>query len=131
MILNNFLPKLDYNDPKWSPISVLFILMMVFFWCGSFFKDFIEFAAILLLFYVFGFWLQGIWDLSFLTRDWTCTFCTGRWSFNHWTAREVLQWPSRHEKMIQPPGIWCFEYHSHCLLLLPVSLDFLCLTPVT
>ena len=131
MILNNFLPKLDYNDPKWSPISVLFILMMVFFWRGSFFKDFIEFAAILLLFYFFGFWLQGIWDLSFLTRDRTCTFYTRRWSFNHWTTREVLQWSSQHEKMIQPHGIWCFEYHSHCLLLLPVSLDFLCLTPMT
>ena len=94
-------------------------------------KVFIEYVAILLLFYVFGFWLQGIWDLSFLPRDQTCTFCIGSWSLNHWTSREVPQWLSQSEKMIQPHGIWCLEYHSHCLLLLPVSLDFLCLILMT
>ena len=45
------------------------------------FKVFIEFITILLLFYVnifyklylqfLVFWLQGMWDLSSLTRDWT------------------------------------------------------------
>ena len=35
------------------------------------------------------FWPKGIWDLSSPTRDWTCTPCLGRWSFNHWTTREV------------------------------------------
>ena len=34
-----------------------------------FFKVFIEFVTILFLFYVLDFWLRGMWDLSFLTRD--------------------------------------------------------------
>ena len=39
--------------------------------------------------YVLVFRPQGMWDLSFLTRDPTLTLCFGRWSLNHWTAREV------------------------------------------
>ena len=31
-----------------------------------------------------------MWDLSSLTRDWTCTPWIGRWSLNHWTIREIL-----------------------------------------
>ena len=53
------------------------------------FKVFIEFVTILLLLYVLGFWLRGMWDLSSLTRDRTRTPCIGRRSLNHWTAREV------------------------------------------
>ena len=41
------------------------------------------------LFYFLVFWLQGMWDLSSLTRDWTHTPCIGRWSLNHWFTREV------------------------------------------
>ena len=33
--------------------------------------------------------LQGMWDLSSLTRDQTFIPCVGRWSLNHWTTREV------------------------------------------
>ena len=40
-----------------------------FFWCGPFFKVFIEFVIILLLFYVLSFWPWGMWDLSSLTRS--------------------------------------------------------------
>ena len=54
-----------------------------------FFKVFIEFVAKLLLLYVLVFWPQGMWDLSSLTKDRTCTPCIGRRSLNHWTAREV------------------------------------------
>ena len=31
-----------------------------------------------------------MWDLSSLTRDWTCTLYIGRQILNHWTSREVL-----------------------------------------
>ena len=55
------------------------------------FKVFIEFVTIVLLFYVLVFWPRGMWDLSSLTRDWTCTPCIGRRSLNHWTAREVTR----------------------------------------
>ena len=34
-----------------------------------------------------------MWDLSFPTRVWTLTPCIGRWSANHWMAKEV-PWPS-------------------------------------
>ena len=54
------------------------------------FNIFIEFVTILLLFfYVLVFWPRGMWDLSSPTRDRTHTRCIGRWSPNHWTAREV------------------------------------------
>ena len=53
------------------------------------FKVFIEFVTILLLFYVLVYWPRGVWHLSSLTRDWTCTPCIGRQSFNHWTTREA------------------------------------------
>ena len=46
----------------------------------------------MLLFYVLVFWLQGMWELSYPTRDWSLTPCIGRWSLNRWTAREVLSW---------------------------------------
>ena len=57
------------------------------FWCGQFLES-IEFVA-LLLFYVLVFWLQGIWDFSSPTRDWTYTLCIDRESLNHWSSREV------------------------------------------
>ena len=41
------------------------------------------------LFYVLVFWPWGMWDLSSPARDWICTPCTGKWSLNHWSAREV------------------------------------------
>ena len=39
--------------------------------------------------YVLVFWPQDVWDLSSPTRDGTQHPCIGRWSPNHWTAREV------------------------------------------
>ena len=33
------------------------------------FKVFIEFVKVSLLLYVLAFWLQGMWNLSFPTRD--------------------------------------------------------------
>ena len=45
--------------------------MLFFKKCGPFFKDFIVFVTILLLFlfYVLVFWPQGMWDPSSSTRD--------------------------------------------------------------
>ena len=43
------------------------------------FTVFIECVVILLLFYALVFWPQGMWGLSFPTRDHTHTPCTGRW----------------------------------------------------
>ena len=60
-----------------------------FFLIWTIFKVFIEFVAVLLLFYVVVFWPGGLWDLRSLTRDRTRTPCIGRQSLNHWTAREV------------------------------------------
>ena len=54
-----------------------------------FVKVFIEFVPILLLFYVLVSCLWGMWDLSFKTRDRTCTPCTGRQNLNCWTTRKV------------------------------------------
>ena len=37
----------------------------------------------------FGFWSQGMWDLSALTRDEGHAPCIARQSLNHWTAKEI------------------------------------------
>ena len=55
-----------------------FLFVFRFFLMWTIFKVFIEFATILLLFYVLVFWLQGMWDPSSRTRDQTRTPCTGR-----------------------------------------------------
>ena len=54
------------------------IFLLDFFLMWAIFKVFIEFVTILLLFYVLVFWPRGTWDLSFPTRDQTCTPCIGR-----------------------------------------------------
>ena len=51
------------------------------------FKLFIDFVTVLFLFYVLVSWLRGMWDLSSLTRDQTCTPC-------HWEAQS---YPLDHE----------------------------------
>ena len=72
----------------WYLISFIFFFWD-FFLMWTIFKVFTEFVTILLLFYVLVFWLWGMWDPSSLTRDRTCTPCTGRQSLTHWFTREV------------------------------------------
>ena len=70
---------------------MIFVEIFVFgLW--TIFKVFIESVTILLLFYVSVFWLQGMWDLSSLTRDHTHTPCIGRQSLNPRTTAEGPQW---------------------------------------
>ena len=52
--------------------------------------ELIEIVTVLLLFYVLVFQSWGTWDLSSPTGNRTLTACIGRWSLNHWIAREVL-----------------------------------------
>ena len=90
---------LEYNLSGQAPGPQglhLFIYLKIFFlmWKTSF-KFFIEFVTILLLFHVLVFWPQGIWDLSFPTRDRTRTPCIGRQSLNHWTTRKSPRAPFR------------------------------------
>lgn len=42
------------------------------------------------LYNFFFFWIccMAMWNLSFLTRDQTCTPCIRRWTLNHWSTRE-------------------------------------------
>ena len=76
-----------FTQPSVKCETRIFFLKIFLMW--TIFKVFIEFIIILLLFYVLVFWPQGMWDLSSLTRDHTCSSCIGRQSLNHWTAREV------------------------------------------
>ena len=62
-----------------------------FFICTKL-KVFIEFVAILLLFYVLYFWLQGMGDLSSPTRGRTHSPGIGRQNLNRWTTRGLLEW---------------------------------------
>ena len=52
-------------------------------WHVGFFKVFIEFITILLLFCVLVFYPRGMWDLSSLTRARTCTPFIGRQSLDY------------------------------------------------
>ena len=73
-----------------SPIWVMQLQQdMSYFFLSFFFKVFIECVTILVLFYVFIFWSQGMWDRSSPTRDQTCTPWSGRLNLNHCTTREV------------------------------------------
>ena len=64
---------------KQSIPKACFFLRFFFFDVDHFFKVFIEFVTILLLYFMFWFfWPQGMWDLSSLTRDRTCIPCTRR-----------------------------------------------------
>ena len=69
-----------------------FFFFLRYFWCGPFFKSLYWICcSIDCLVYFMVFWLRGMWDLSLPTRDQTHTSYTGRWSLNHWIAREVFQ----------------------------------------
>ena len=70
-----------------------FIFLMIFKIWTVFLKVFIEFVIIVFLLYVLLYWPQGMWGLSSPTRHPTHTPCTERQSLNHWTSREVLNFP--------------------------------------
>ena len=100
-IISQFFSYFDYWNQNWNKShrwqlvgrALLFIFFIKDFFMWTILKFFIEFATILLLFHGFCFWvffsLRGMWDLSFLTRDRTCTPCIRRQSLNHWTTRQV------------------------------------------
>ena len=60
----------DLAQPKIIFKREVFVCVFVFvFLMWLICKVLIEFVTISLLFYVFVFWLQGMWDLNSLTRD--------------------------------------------------------------
>ena len=63
-----------------------------FFWCGPFLKSLLNLLQYCFWFMFWFFWPQGMWCLSSLTWDQTCTPCIGRWNLNHWTTGEVPVW---------------------------------------
>ena len=69
-------------------IQALFIIFLKIFLMFTIFKVFVKFIVVLLLFHDLVFWLQIMWDLSSLTRDWTHIPHSGR-SLNHWTTRSL------------------------------------------
>ena len=69
------------SRPK-DQICVSYVLTGRFFTTSTTWK-------VLLIFYILIFWPWGMWDLSSSSRDQMHTPCTGGWSHNHWTSREV------------------------------------------
>ena len=80
LYIRNIFLKLFVSEVVWPIFFKVFLKLNLLQYCFWFFFFF---------FYVLAFWLQGMWDLSSLTRDQTHTPCIGRWSLNHRTAREV------------------------------------------
>ena len=74
------------THPAEEDLGVFFFF---FFPMWTIFKVFVEFVAILFLFYALAFGPGGLWDPSSLPRDRTHTPCIGRQSLNHWTTGEV------------------------------------------
>ena len=71
-------------------VSGLHIHYLKYFFDMGYFKVFIEFVTILLLFYVLVFWLRGMWGLSSTTKNQPCTLMSWKAkSFNHWITREI------------------------------------------
>ena len=66
-----------------------FFFKIFFFWRGPFLKSLLNLLQYCFCFMFLVFWPQGMWDLSSPTRDQTGTPRIGRWSLNHWPAREV------------------------------------------
>ena len=80
----------NHKNDSLGKENLLLFLSFFFFMC-TIFKVFIEFATTLLLFHALVFWPRGMWDLSFPTRDQTCTPCTGRGSLNHGPPAKSLK----------------------------------------
>ena len=74
---------------QFVPGHPVIFLRFFFFWCGPFFKLWLNLLQYCFWFFLV-FWLWDMWDLRSPTRDWTRTPCIGRQSLNHWTTREVL-----------------------------------------
>ena len=77
-----------WQKPKKWLVRIKFMAFFkkTFLNVNHFFTVFIEFVTILCLFYVVVFWSQGMWDLSYLTRNQTHIPCT---ELNHWTTRDI------------------------------------------
>ena len=76
--------------PIFIMVSGLHIHYLKYFFDMGYFKVFIEFVTILLLFYVLVFWLRGMWGLSSTTKNQPCTLMSWKAkSFNHWITREI------------------------------------------
>ena len=69
-------------------ISLLKEFFFLFYFDVNNLKYVVNFFTILLQFYVLVFWLWGMREFTFLTKDRTCTSCIVRASLNHWTTRE-------------------------------------------
>ena len=107
--------------------TLLFIVFLKIYIMWAIFKVFIEFIAILLLFYVL--WFGGIfqpwvmWDLIFLTRDQTHTVYIAKWNLKQWTKKEVLKTLFLKYSQAFPFSRDC--YVSICFELLSSALSFL------
>ena len=77
----HWVPGMDPSPdpvPCFGQLLVLGQFFFFFFLVWTVFNVFIEFITILLLFYVWVFLAQGVWNLSPLTRDGTRPPCAGR-----------------------------------------------------
>ena len=82
-------PGLPWQTRDFSPPNPVVQRLFFFFFMWTVFKSLYwicyNIASVLCL----VFWPQDMCDLSYPTRDRTCTPCIGRWSLSHWTSREV------------------------------------------
>ena len=79
------------TDNSWEGKNNTFIFESFFFFLiWTVFEVLLNLLQCSICFMFWFFWPWDMWDISSLTRNWTYTSCIGRWSLNHWTAREVL-----------------------------------------
>ena len=89
-LCNKYLFQLLHGLWAKSCFPTLLSVFVFFFKHGPFFKVFIEFVTILLLFYGLVFWPEGTWELRLPNQGSNSQPPgIGREYLNHWTMREV------------------------------------------
>ena len=98
----------------WITLFKKYCIFLIIVLCEPFLKSSMN---LLQYCFCFIFWPGGMWDLSSLSKDSTCTYCIGRWSFNHWTTREVCTLAFLTFIFIQPVLRDSVQDHKNLLLI--------------
>ena len=89
------------DQPRTTGLTHTFFISWRF--CFESFLNFLQHWVCFMVFF-FSFWLWSVWGLSSLTRDQTCTPCSGRQCLNPWTAKEVTKLHALDRSDLVPHG---------------------------
>ena len=88
-VLKSLILKATIESLRWKAFVCGFLFLLFFFLMWTISKVFTEPVMTSLLFHAWASWLWGIWDLSSLPRDPTCTPTFGKQNPDYWTTSRV------------------------------------------